>query len=46
MADSYIQTQLIEINQGTSEQAKSNNSSNPSEFTNTFSDTISFEPGD
>jgi len=42
----YIQSQLIEVNQGTSEEARSNNDENPAEFTNTFSDVISLEPGD
>ena len=46
MTDSYIQNQLIEVNQSTSEESRSGNSQNPSEFTNTFSDTISFKPGD
>jgi len=42
----YIQNNLVEINQATSEEAKSNNDENPAEFTNTFSDVISLEPGD
>ena len=46
MADGYIQTQLVEINQSTSEEAKSRNEENPAQFTNTFSDVISLSQGD
>jgi len=42
----YIQNQLIEVNQGTSEEARTNNTENLAEFTNTFSDVISLEAGD
>ena len=42
----YIQNQLIEVNQGTSEEARTSNEENPAEFTNTFSDIISLQPGD
>ena len=47
MADGgYIQTQLVEVNQATSEEAKARNEENPAQFTNTFSDVISLSPGD
>ncbi len=46
MADGYIQTQLVEVNQATSEEAKARNQENPAQFTNTFSDVISLSPGD
>ena len=46
MTDSYIQTQLVEVNQSTSVEAQSRNEENTAQFTNTFSDVISLNPGD
>ena len=43
--EGYIQNQLIEVNQATSEEARTNNNENPAEFTNTFSDVITLEAG-
>tara|TARA_R100000278_G_C5476574_1_gene166628 strand:- start:1033 stop:4017 length:2985 start_codon:yes stop_codon:yes gene_type:complete len=44
--EGYIQNQLLEVNQATSEEARTNNTENPAEFTNTFSDVIILQPGD
>ncbi len=44
--EGYIQNQLLEVNQATSEEARTNNNFNPAEFTNTFSDVIILQPGD